>query len=63
MRFLDLFSGTHSVGNIASEMGFDVVSLDLQDATISVDVMEWDYTSFPVGYFDLIWCRFSLILT
>ena len=56
MRFLDLFAGTHSVGNVATQMGFEVISLDLQDATISIDVMEWDYTSFPVGYFDIIWC-------
>tara|TARA_B110000046_G_scaffold137563_1_gene143893 strand:+ start:1131 stop:1763 length:633 start_codon:yes stop_codon:yes gene_type:complete len=56
MRCLDLFSGTHSVGNIAANMGFDVVSLDLDNATICLDIMEWDYTTYKSGYFDVVWC-------
>ena len=57
MRLLDLYAGTHSVGTVARALGFDeVVSLDLTDATICCDVLEWDYVSaFPVGYFDVIW--------
>ena len=55
MRFLDLFSGTHSVGTIAQEMGYEVTSLDLADATICCDVLKWDYQKFPVGHFDVIW--------
>lgn len=55
MRFLDMFSGTHSVGNIAREMGFEVVSLDLTDADICTDILEWDYTKYAPGYFDVIW--------
>ena len=55
MRFLDMFSGTHSVGNVAREMGFEVVSLDLTDADICTDIMEWDYTKYEPDYFDVIW--------
>ena len=56
MRFLDLFSGTHSVGNMARGLGFDVTSLDLTDADICIDIMDWNYTNFEPGYFDVIWC-------
>jgi len=54
---LGFYAGTHSVGTVARALGFDeVVSLDLTDATICCDVLEWDYVSaFPVGYFDVIW--------
>ena len=56
MRFLDLFSGTHSVGNVATTLGFDVISLDLSDATICTNILDWDYTTYAPGYFDVIWC-------
>ena len=56
MRVLDLFSGTHSVGKVASALGYEVVSFDLSDATICCDIMEWDYkAAFSEGYFDIIW--------
>ena len=54
-KLLELFSGTKSVGNVAKTLGFDVVSLDLKDADINVDVLVFNYTSYPVGYFDVIW--------
>ena len=41
---------------MAREMGFEVISLDLSDADICVDIMEWDYTTYEPGYFDVIWC-------
>ena len=52
---LELFSGTGSVGKVAKEMGFKVVSLDLQNADINCDIMKWDYTQYPVKHFDMIW--------
>ena len=56
MRLLDLFSGTHSVGNVAKGLGFEVVSLDLADASICCDVLTWDYASaYPKNHFDVIW--------
>ena len=56
MRVLELFSGTHSVGKVASALGYDVVSLDLSDATICCNILEWDYkAAFSVGHFDIIW--------
>ena len=55
MRVLELFSGTESVGKVARALGYDVISLDLIDATICCDIMEWDYKQYPKGYFDDIY--------
>ena len=64
MKVLELFSGTHSVGKVCDELGFDVVSLDrdLGDSNgdyispqhIKKDILTWDYKEFDVGEFDLI---------
>jgi hypothetical protein len=68
MRVLELFSGTHSIGVVAKELGFDVVSLDRDlDANskiykeytsphhIKKDILEWDYKKdYNVGEFDII---------
>ena len=35
MNLLELFSGTGSVGRIARDLGFDVISLDLKGADIN----------------------------
>ena len=55
MRLLELFSGTGSVGKVAHALGYEVVSLDLTDATICCDILDWDYKAASVGYFDIIW--------
>jgi len=55
MRLLELFSGTHSVGKVAKERGWEVVSLDLENADISCDVLTWDYQIFSPHHFDIIW--------
>lgn len=55
MRILELFSGTGSVGKIAKERGWEVVSLDLKNADININILEWDETNYQVGYFDMIW--------
>jgi hypothetical protein len=55
MRVLELFSGTHSVGNICKELGYEVISLDLKNADINCDILNWDYTIYPKGHFDIVW--------
>lgn len=67
MRILELFSGTHSIGVVAKEFGYDIVSLDrdlgenskiYKDYTspfhIKKDILTWDYKEFNVGDFDII---------
>jgi len=56
IRVLELFSGTHSIGKVCKERGYEVVSLDmLLPADIKADIMEWDYqSSYKPGDFDLI---------
>lgn len=55
MKLLELFSGTGSVGEVARSKGIRVVSLDLKDADIECDILEWNYRQYTVGYFDMIW--------
>ena len=55
MKLLELFSGTKSVGKVAEKLGYEVVSLDLKDADINCDILEWDYTTYSVNYFDIVW--------
>ena len=43
MRLLELFSGTGSVGKVARELGFEVISLDRDmEADIKTDIMDWN---------------------
>lgn len=55
MRLLDLYTGTGSVAKVAREMRYEVTTLDLSDADININVLDWDYFQYPVGYFDIIW--------
>ena len=55
MKLLELFSGTGSVGKVARDKGHSVISLDLKDADINSDILEWNYKDYEVGYFDFIW--------
>ena len=55
MKLLELFSGTKSVGKVAEQLGYEVTSLDLKNADINCDIMNWDYTEYEPGYFDVIW--------
>ena len=53
MRLLELFSGTDSVGK---EFPGEVVSLDIVGRpTHKTDILQWDYTTYPPGHFDMIW--------
>jgi C-5 cytosine-specific DNA methylase len=55
MRLLELFSGTGSVGTVAKELGFDVISLDRDmPADIQTDIMDW-VPLIPRKHFDVIW--------
>ena len=64
MRLLELFSGTHSVGKIATKKGYEVYSLDRDmgprndDYTSTnhfrEDILTWNYKQFTEGYFDII---------
>ena len=56
MRLLELFSGTGSVRKAVGDRFEEVVSLDICfDATIKMDIRQWDYKVYPPGYFDVIW--------
>ena len=55
MNLLELFSGTKSVGTLAKSLGFNVISLDLKNADINTDILEWDYKQFDRNHFDFIW--------
>ena len=52
---LELFSGTKSVSKVASQLGYKTTSLDLKDADLNIDILDWDFEMFPVGHFDVIW--------
>ena len=54
MNCLDLFSGTHSIAKQLVKEGHKCTTLDLHDSDINVDILEWDYTEYPVGHFDYI---------
>ena len=55
MKLLELFSGTKSVGKVAETLGFEVTSLDLKNADINCNILNWGYNVYPVGSFDIIW--------
>ena len=56
MNVLELFSGTGSIGKCCKELGWDVVSLDLDErADIVIDILKWDYSVYPKDYFSVIW--------
>jgi site-specific DNA-cytosine methylase len=58
MRLLELFCGTKSVGRALSDVYNEIISLDILDsagATITADILEWDYHVYPPGHFHAIW--------
>ena len=55
MKLLELFSGTKSVGKVAEQLGYAVTSLDLKDADINVDILNWDYHQYRPKHVDVIW--------
>ena len=55
IKLIELFSGTKFVGKVAEQLCYEVISLDLKDADINCNILDWDYTIYPVGHFDVIW--------
>ena len=55
MRMLELFSGTKSVSRVFENHGWECVSLDLKNASIETNILDWDYKQFPPGYFGFVW--------
>ena len=59
MKLLDLFTGTGSIAKVARELGYEVVSLDIDpkcNPDICADITEFDYQSqFEPGGFDIVW--------
>ena len=55
MKLLELFSGTKSVGKVVEILGYEVISLDLKNADINCDILNWDYTVYEPNTFDVIW--------
>jgi len=58
MRLLELFSGTKSVSKAVGNRFDEIVSLDVLEKfnpSICSDILSWDYTQYPPGYFDAIW--------
>ena len=54
MNVLELFSGTQSVGKVLKERGHTVLSLDLKNADINCNILDWDYKKYNVNDFDYI---------
>ena len=58
MRVLELFKGTGSITKYCEAKGWEVVSVDIDprfEATYTCDILDFEYTMFPMGYFDIIW--------
>ena len=55
MKLLEIFSGTGSVGGVARDLCFEVVSLDFKNVGIICDRNNSNYKDYPVGYFDFVW--------
>lgn len=60
MRVLELFKGGGSISKYCSkfESKYEVLSLDIErksNADITIDILEWNYRTYPEGHFDIIW--------
>jgi hypothetical protein len=57
MNVLECFSGTHSVGKVCKELGWNAISVDNElPATHEEDIMTFNYKQYPKDYFDIVWC-------
>tara|TARA_R110000764_G_scaffold46001_1_gene103344 strand:+ start:12386 stop:13012 length:627 start_codon:yes stop_codon:yes gene_type:complete len=61
MKLLELFSGTHSVGKVATQLEYEVISVDINDyngkyiPTHKVDIMNFNYQQYDPDEFDIVW--------
>ena len=58
MRVLELFAGTRSVGKVCHAMGFEVLSVDIDDRhhpDLVMDIRDFDETQYPCDHFQFIW--------
>ena len=58
MRVLELFSGTKSVGKVCQEMGFEVLSVDIDprhNPDLLLDIRDFDEFRYPKDHFQFIW--------
>ena len=66
MKVLDLFTGTGSIKKVCEELGYEVISLDIDanfDPDVCADILTFDYQGmWEPGDFDIIWasppCQF-----
>lgn len=61
MRTLELFAGTQSFskGVMRRSPENEAITVDILDKfkpTHKADILTWDYTQYPVGHFDIVWC-------
>tara|TARA_R110000772_G_scaffold179472_1_gene290758 strand:- start:7 stop:618 length:612 start_codon:yes stop_codon:yes gene_type:complete len=58
MKVLELFSGTGSIKKICDELGWECISIDIDDKYYPVDykvnILEWDYKKLDKD-FDIVW--------
>ena len=57
-RLLELFSGTKSVSNAVGHRFTEIISVDILQKfqpTHVADILAWEYTIYPPGYFQVIW--------
>ena len=58
MNVLELFSGTGSVGKVCDLLGWNSISVDLEEKfnpTHLCNIMDFDYKQYPKDYFDIVW--------
>tara|TARA_R100001079_G_scaffold48744_1_gene24746 strand:+ start:613 stop:1212 length:600 start_codon:yes stop_codon:yes gene_type:complete len=53
-KLLELFSGSGHLSNYFKNKGYRTTTLDLKNADIEIDFLEWNYKEFKPFYFDVI---------
>tara|TARA_R110000824_G_scaffold221955_1_gene409098 strand:+ start:235 stop:852 length:618 start_codon:yes stop_codon:yes gene_type:complete len=58
MNCLEIFCGTKSFGKCCNELGYNVISIDIEkqfNPTHLCDIMDFNYKQYDKDYFDIIW--------